>query len=241
MCHNTIIVSRPSARRLTVVLHSSWSFIQLSLHGRFREWTNCLQHEARAADLCCQVTNTHFYCRAEMPRLDRQSLKAIDICQQRFVWKLQDSGLIFLLDSASGIQHQGFILLSLKVPFFWHLCAYCPLETKHKMNVLWTWVAMGPTGVGGRVWKYTMWKWECYSVCGRVPPRVCCMPELWLKSPSLKSGTSTFRTNLGKFVGLSAENVPDSITLPCLEIPLTSLEVTPSSYWLHIHLPSSPS
>lgn len=68
-------------------------------------------------------------------------------------------------------------------------------------------------GVGGRVWKYTMWKWECYSVCGKrqepakIPPHVCCMPELWLKSPNLKSRTSTFRTNLGKlieFAGLSA-------------------------------------
>lgn len=155
-----------------------------------------------------------------MPRPDRQSLRAIDICQQRFVWKLQDRGLIFLLDSASVIQDQGFILLSLKFHFFFcHLCAYCPLETKHKINVLWTWVAMISPGVGGRVWKYTMWKWECYSVCGRrqeparIPPRACCMPELWLKSPDLKSRTSTFRTRqhifltLGKlieFAGLCA-------------------------------------
>lgn len=140
-----------------MVLHSSWSFIQLSLHGRFREQTNCLQHEARAADLCCQVTNTHFYCRAEMPLLDRQSLKAIDICQQRFVWKLQDSGLIFLLDSASGIQDQGFILLSLKFLFF----VICVLTAHLRPNIKWMFC-----GHGSR-WYPQVWVGGCGSTqCG---------------------------------------------------------------------------
>lgn len=113
--------------------------------------------------------------------------------------------------------------------------------------------AMISAGVGGRVWKHTMWKWECYSACGRRRDLLefhrTSGPEAWLQLRKSKLTFSTRQHIFGRLYvfgktndGCSLQNFlhvdpgPDSrsITWPSLEVLHPTLENTRCGYWLCI-------
>lgn len=112
----------------------------------FREQINCLQHKAHTADLCCQVANTHWYC-----RLSKLSTSVSRDLSKSF-WIVDWTGIDNPLgpnkyDAGSG----NWVFIWVLNSFYCCLCGYFPLETKHKINVLWAlWYLLVLVGGCGR-------------------------------------------------------------------------------------------
>lgn len=137
--------------------------------------------------------------------------------------------------------------------FYCRLCAYRSLETKHKINVLWTCYDIGRCGwVGVEAHNVEMGVllsvWEEAGPAG-IPLNQRCGPEPWLQLCRSKWTSSTRQHIFGHLYGLGKTNDgcslqdflhvdlgPDSryITWPSLEILHPSLENARSGYWLCI-------